>query len=134
VSFVVLLVGDVRHPLDQLAVERLLDGDVRHGRGWRGAVPVLLAGPEPDHVAGMDRFDWAAFPLDSPAAGRDDQGLAERVRVLGSPGAGLERHTGTGRARRVSCLKQRIDADRAGEPLGRARAGRLRAASPDVHF
>ena len=48
----VLLVADLLHPVDGLAVERFLDGDVRHRRGRRRAVPVLLAGREPDHVAG----------------------------------------------------------------------------------
>src|SRR3954469_20117584 len=51
-SPLVLLVGDVLHPLDHLAVEPLLDGDVGHRRGGRRPVPVLLARREPDHVAG----------------------------------------------------------------------------------
>src|SRR3954447_8043146 len=38
-SLAVLLVGDLLHPLDHLAVERLLDRDVRHGGGRRGTVP-----------------------------------------------------------------------------------------------
>ncbi len=43
-SGLVLLVTDVLHPIDHLAVFLFLDGDVRHGRGWRSPVPVLLAG------------------------------------------------------------------------------------------
>src|SRR3954471_13168197 len=42
-SFSVLLVGDVFEPVDGLAIELLLDGDVRHRRGWRRAVPMLFA-------------------------------------------------------------------------------------------
>ena len=37
-----------------------LDGDMCHGGGGRGAVPVLLAGREPDHVARADFLDRAA--------------------------------------------------------------------------
>ena len=84
-------------PIDDLAVELLLDGDMRHGRGRRGTVPVLLARREPDHVAGMDLLDRAALPLDPAAAGRDDEGLAQRVGVPRRPGPGLERDAGTGR-------------------------------------
>ena len=73
-----------------LAVELFLDGDVGHGRGRRGAVPVLLARREPDDIAGPDLLDRAALALDPAAAGRDDQRLAERMRVPGGAGAGLE--------------------------------------------
>ena len=102
-----------------------LDGDVRHGRGRRGAVPVLLARREPDHVARPDFLDRAAPALRPAAAGRHDQGLAQRVRVPCRAGAGLERDAGAAHARRSGRLEQRIDAHRAGEPLGRSFAGRL---------
>src|SRR5438128_353486 len=36
----VLLVRDVLQPVDRLAVERFVDGDVLHGGGRGGAVPV----------------------------------------------------------------------------------------------
>src|SRR4051794_35936015 len=65
----VLLVGHVVHPLDALAVERLDDGDVRHRRGPRGAVPVLLAGRTPDDVAGPDLHDRASLALHQTASG-----------------------------------------------------------------
>jgi hypothetical protein len=35
----VLFVADSFHPIDHFAVERFLNGDVRHGRRWRSAVP-----------------------------------------------------------------------------------------------
>ena len=54
--------------------------------------------------------------------------------VPGRPGAGLERDAGAGRARRGVRLEQRVDADRAGEPVGRPFAGRLRAISFDIHL
>ena len=40
----VLFVTNLFHPVNGLAVELFLNGDVRHGCGRRGAVPVLLAG------------------------------------------------------------------------------------------
>src|SRR5436305_147155 len=107
----VLLVAHMLQPVDDLAVERLLDGDVSHGRTRRGPVPVLLARREPDHVAGMDLLDRAALPLDPAAARRDDEGLAQRMGMPGRPGPGLERDAGTGRTGRGLRLKQRVDAD-----------------------
>src|SRR5215212_2399267 len=74
----VLLVAHVLHPLDRLAVERLLDGDVRHRRGRRRAVPVLLAGLEPDHVARADLLDRAALALGQARAEGDDERLPQR--------------------------------------------------------
>jgi hypothetical protein len=47
----ILVLVYVFHPVDVLAVQRLVNGDVRHGSGSRGPVPVLFAGREPDHVA-----------------------------------------------------------------------------------
>ena len=72
-------------------------------------VPVLLAGSEPDHVAGMDLLYRAALALGPAAAGRDDQRLAERMRVPGGAGAGLEGHDGAGDTRRGAALEERVD-------------------------
>ena len=98
-----------------------------------GAVPVLLARREPDHVARPDLLDRAAPRAAPAAAGRHDQGLAQRVGVPCGAGAGLEGDAGAGGARRIGRLEQRVDAHRAGEPVGRTLAGWLRAASLDVH-
>src|ERR671912_66660 len=68
----VLLVANLFHPIDRLAVERLRDGDVAHRRGVRGAVPMLLAGREPDHVAGADLLAPAALDLCPADARRHD--------------------------------------------------------------
>ena len=97
----ILLVADLLHPVDHLAVELFLNGDVGHGRGRRGAMPVLLAGREPDHVAGPDLLDRAALALHPAAAGRDDQRLPERMRVPGSASARLERDAGALDERRI---------------------------------
>src|SRR4051794_4316438 len=47
-----LIVADLLHPVDALPVEGLRDCDVGHRGGGGRAVPVLLAGRNPDHVAG----------------------------------------------------------------------------------
>src|SRR5918912_1425831 len=86
----VLLLGDVLQPVNGLAVERLLDGDVLHRRVGRRAVPVPLAGREPHHVAGADLLDRAALALHETAAEEHDQRLPERVRVPRRAGAQLE--------------------------------------------
>jgi hypothetical protein len=46
-----VFVAYVLQRIDGIAVERFLDGDVRHGCRGRRAVPVLFAGREKDHVA-----------------------------------------------------------------------------------
>src|SRR5437867_12797406 len=78
---VVLFVGDLLHPVDDLAAQLFLDGDVSHRGGRRGAMPMLLAGLAPDHITGSNHLDRSAPALHVPAAGRDDQRLAERTRV-----------------------------------------------------
>src|SRR5205085_10986578 len=94
-SLAVLLVADLLHPVYRLAVQLLLDGDVRHRRGRRRPVPVLLARRKPDHVTGPDFLDWPAPALRPTAAGRHDQGLAERVRVPRGSGTRLKGDAGT---------------------------------------
>src|SRR3954451_12293981 len=92
-SLAILLVADVLHPVDHLAVDRLLDGDVRHGRRGRRPVPVLLARWEPDDVTGADLLDRPSLSLGPAAARRDDERLAERVRVPRRPCPRLDRDT-----------------------------------------
>src|SRR5438874_13674161 len=92
-SRLVLLVADLFHPFDRLPIEPFQDGDVRHGRGCGGAVPVLLAGRAPDHVTRANLLDRASPALHESAAGGHDQGLTERMGVPCRPGAGLERYT-----------------------------------------
>src|SRR3954452_22831239 len=130
----VLLVPDVLHPLHGLAVELFLDGDVAHARGGRGAVPVLLAGWEPDYVTGPDLLDRPALALLPAKAGRDDQGLAEeRMGVPGRARARLEGDERAGDAGRIGRAQKRVDADRAGEILRRTLAGGLRSAALYLH-
>src|SRR4051812_13601370 len=49
-SSAILVVADLLHPVDILAVDSLLDGDVRHARGGRSTVPVFHARPDPDDI------------------------------------------------------------------------------------
>jgi hypothetical protein len=93
-----LFVRDTFHPLDDLAFERLCDGDVAHRSVGSCSVPVLLSGRKPDDVAGADFLDRAALALHPAAAERHDQRLAERVRVPRGARAGRERDSRAARA------------------------------------
>src|SRR5207244_11498605 len=77
----VLFVADLLHPVDGLAVELFHNRDVRHGRGWRRAVPMLLTRRAPDHVTGPNLLDRTAPALHQAAAGRHDQCLTQRMGV-----------------------------------------------------
>src|SRR6267143_2293886 len=63
----VLLIAHFLHPVHDFAVERFLNGDMCHRRVRLGAMPMLLPGRGPDHVAGADLPDRAAPALDQPA-------------------------------------------------------------------
>ena len=117
-SSAVLFVTDLFHPIDNFPVELFLNGDVRHGRSWRGAVPMFLTRREPDHVTGPNFLDRASPSLYEAAARRHDQYRTERVRVPCRPGAGLERDTCAKRACRIVCLEKGVNAHRAGKILG----------------
>ncbi len=132
-SALVLLVADVFQPLDDLAIEAFLNGDVGHGGGGGGAVPVFFSGGEPDDVAGVNLFDGTACALDPSAASGDDQGLSEGVGVPGGACSGLEGDGGAGNQGGVGCLKERVDADGAGEPVCGTFAGGLGADAFDFH-
>jgi hypothetical protein len=80
-SALVLVVADLFHPIDVLAAELFLNGDMAHGCRCCGAVPVLFAGRKPNDIAGPNFFDRAALTLHLPAASGDDQSLAKRMRV-----------------------------------------------------
>jgi hypothetical protein len=101
----VLFVADLFHPVDDLAVELFLNGNMRHGRGRRGTMPMLLAWREPDHIAGMDLLNGTALALHPPATGRDNQGLAERMGMPRCSSTRLERDACAGRASWSVCLE-----------------------------
>ena len=68
-------------------------------------VPVLLSGREPDHIARVDFLEWPAPALCPAATSRDDESLAERVRVPCRPRARFERYAGALNERRIRRLK-----------------------------
>jgi hypothetical protein len=68
--FAVLLVSDVLHLIDDFAIQGLLNGDVRHRRGWCCSMPMLFARRKPDHVARPDFLDGTAPMLRANQARR----------------------------------------------------------------
>src|SRR5437764_13932340 len=79
----VLLVRDVFEPVDRLAVELLLDGDVRHRRGRGRAVPVLFARRKPHDITRANLFNRSAPALDAAGPGCHDQCLTQWMGVPG---------------------------------------------------
>src|SRR5262245_26838733 len=90
-SLSVLLVGDLLHPVDGLAVQPFLNCGVRHRRRRARAVPVLFVRRKPDHVALPKLLDGTAPSLSETAARSDDEGLPQRMRVPRRSRAWLER-------------------------------------------
>ena len=111
----VLLVRHPFHPCDRVAVERFLDRDMAHGRRRRGAVPVLLAGFERDHVTRADFFDCAALALNPAETGSDDEDLPERMCVPRSARTRLECNQGHRYARRLGWTIKRVYSYSSGE-------------------
>ena len=89
------------------------------------AVPMLLARRKPDDVARPDFFNRPAPALRASAAGSHNQRLTQRMRVPRGAGAGFKRDDGAGNPRGVASLERRVNAHRAGEPVGRSFVGWL---------
>src|ERR1700737_634118 len=102
----VLFVAHFLHPVDGLAVQRLLNGDVGHRRSRRCAMPVLLTGLEPDYIPWTDLFDRPALALHPAAPEDDDQRLTQWMRVPCRARAGLEGDGVAGRSRRGARSEQ----------------------------
>src|SRR5947209_16165946 len=84
--FSVLIVGDMLHPVDDLAIFLLLNCDMCHADARRGAVPVFFAREKPDHVTRTALLDRPA-PAPSPAQPRRaDERLDNRKRGATSQG------------------------------------------------
>ena len=77
----VLIVIHLFHPIDRLAVELLLNGDMGHCLGGRRSMPMLLTGPEPDHIAWTDLFDLPSPTLHPAETGGDNQCLTKGMRM-----------------------------------------------------
>ncbi len=71
----VFLVGNFFHPIDGFAVEQLCDGDMGHGGGGSGSVPMFFAGWKPDDISGLNGFNRSTFALGASTASRHDEGL-----------------------------------------------------------
>jgi len=67
--------------------------DMRHGRGWGGAVPMLLSRRAPYNVARPNLLNWTSPTLNETGTSCDDENLTPRMRMPCGPSAGLERHT-----------------------------------------
>src|SRR5215470_2370183 len=76
-SHLILLVADVFHPGDVLAVERLLGGDMNHACPWRCTVPVLFVRRNPHNVTCLDLAHFAAPALYPARAGDEASGQAD---------------------------------------------------------
>src|ERR1700733_14249978 len=116
--FLVLVIGYLFHPIHNFTVEVLLDRDVRHCRGRCGAMPMFFPGREPDDITRPDLFDRSTLTLGPAAPGRNDERLAQRMRMPGRTGAGFEGNACAGPARGGFGLEKRVDAYDAGEPVG----------------
>src|SRR5205085_6070608 len=118
----VLLVADVVAPRDDAAlIVGLLHGGVGHEPLRRGAVPVILARLEEDAIARADHLDLAATALAEADALGDPDRLAVRVRVPGGSRSRREVDAARGDPRRLRRRRDRVDEDRAGEPVARSR-------------
>jgi len=129
----ILLVRNLFHPLDRLAIQRFRDGDMRHGRRRRRAMPMLVARRTPDDIASAYFHDRTAVALRPTATSGDDEGLTKGMGVPGGAGARFEgdiRGRGA-RGRRRSI--EGIDANRAGEVIGGTFLGWLRAGAFKFH-
>src|SRR6476646_8468667 len=104
-SGLVLLVTHMLHPVHHLAVFLFLNGDVRHGRRRRSAMPVLLARRKPDHVTGPNFLYRPAPPLRAAAARSDDESLTQRMRMPCSPRSRLKGNAGALDKCRIRRLK-----------------------------
>ena len=121
----VFLVADIFHPIDDFAVELFVNGDMSHGSGWGGPMPMFFAWEERDHIAGVYFLDRTALALNPATAGGDDQRLPERMSMPRGAGPRLERNACAGGASWSTCLEQGIDAHRAGKPIRRSLRGWL---------
>jgi hypothetical protein len=95
---------------------------------------MLQSWRKPDHITGSDFLDWAAFDLHPAAASRDNEPLAERMRVPSRPGTRFESNGCRTRTRGSVWVEQGINANGAGEPISRSFDGGLRAYSFNFHI
>ena len=90
------------HPGDGRAVDRFVNGDMRHRDIGRGTVPVLYTGGKPHHVTGADFLNRPALFLHPAKAGGNDQRLPGGMGMPGRARARLEGDGGAGGGARGS--------------------------------
>jgi len=121
---VVVLVADGIEP--GCVVAMFVDfeyGYVDHKSIGGRAVPVLLAGFEEDAVTRADELEWAATALGKSNALGYKDGLAVGVGMPGGAGAWCEVDGAATDASAVGGRRDRIDVDRAGEPVAGTGSG-----------
>src|SRR3954451_25243235 len=128
----VLLVAHLFQPVDVLSIERFLNRDVRHRVCRRGAVPVLQARWKPHDVPWSHLLYGSALALNPSLFRDDDQRLAQRMRVPGSPCARFKGDLAGAYPRGSGRLKQRVHPNGPREPVRRAFRRRTRTVSLDV--
>ena len=113
----VFFVADMFHPVDKFPITLFLNGNMRQGCGRRGPMPMLLARRGQHDISGTDLFDRSTFVLNPALAGRDDEGLTERMSMPCSPRSRLEGNAGSLNKRRIRCLKKRIHPNISSKPV-----------------
>src|SRR5207245_8043656 len=101
----VLLVADFLHPVDGLAIELFLYGDMGHGSGGCGAMPMLLTWRGPNYVARPNPLDRASPALCQASSSRHNQGLTQRVGVPCGTCTRLKSDAGADRPCWIACLE-----------------------------
>ena len=104
-----MLLSDLLHPVDDLAVELFRNGDMRHTRDCRGSMPMFDARWNLNDIALLHFLNWAAPLLDQASPGRDDQRLSQRVDVRSGASARLECDNPTANARGIASLEWGMD-------------------------
>ena len=77
--------SDRFHPVRVIAIKVFGDGDVRHRRGFRRTVPMLLPCREPNGIAGPDFLDRSALALNEAKTRNYEQRLPKGVAVPDGP-------------------------------------------------
>src|ERR1700721_3687432 len=99
--FQVLLVAHLLQPFNRLAVQPLLNSNVRHRRLRRCPMPMFLSRLKPDHIAGVDLFNRTIPTLHPSTPAGHNQSLAQRMRMPRRPRAWLKGYMGTTNAGRL---------------------------------
>ena len=97
-------------------------------------MPMLQSWRNPSHIPGPNFFNRSTLSLHPANPRCDNERLTERMGVPCAARPRLKPDTRTAGACWGICLKQRINAHRPGEPIGRAFRGRLYANSFDFHI